>query len=222
MSTGGLGFPLPTGPVLPGVWAIRDAFVNLFVLSGDKGLVCVDAGWRLAAVKRGFQRLGFDPVQVKAVLLTHSDGDHVGGLSAFPEARVILGREERGLLEEQASRWLGLFHNRIAKRPLEWVSGGDQLDLGGLSLRVVAAPGHTPGSLCYLFEDRVLFAGDAVWRWGGARTLPFFNMDLRGARSSLRKVLALAEGRTILTAHAGSATGQLSPGGPSASGQAGP
>ena len=46
--------------------------------SGDKGLVCVDAGWRPAAVKRGFQRLGFDPARVKAVLLTHSDGDHVG------------------------------------------------------------------------------------------------------------------------------------------------
>ena len=58
-----LFFPglLDTGPVFGPVQAVRDGFMNLYVLKATGGLVCFDAGWRSATIARGFEALGWNP-----------------------------------------------------------------------------------------------------------------------------------------------------------------
>jgi glyoxylase-like metal-dependent hydrolase (beta-lactamase superfamily II) len=74
--------------------------------------------------------------------------------------------------------------------------------LGGL--RVIHAPGHTPGSVCLFAErDRLLFCGDALWRddRGSLRPPnPYWSEDLRAARDSVAKLEPLSVD-TILFAH---------------------
>jgi glyoxylase-like metal-dependent hydrolase (beta-lactamase superfamily II) len=41
---------------------------------------------------------------------------------------------------------------------------GDQVRFGKISIRVIAAPGHTPGSVCYLVANRYLLSGDTLFK----------------------------------------------------------
>ena len=79
---------LATSPVGDGVMAIRDGIVNLYVVQGPAGLICIDAGWRPTAVEAGFAALGLDPMNVAAVFLTHRHWDHARAASLFVKAVV--------------------------------------------------------------------------------------------------------------------------------------
>lgn len=53
--------------------------------------------------------------------------------------------------------------NNLSMPPFKPIHDGDVIDLGGLTLDVIALPGHTPGGICLLLkEDRILFTGDSM------------------------------------------------------------
>ncbi len=88
---------------------------------------------------------------VKAILLTHGHPDHAGACASFARlfgAPVLAGRPD--------AKTYGL----PADRPLE---DGGSLDLDGLAVEILATPGHTAGSLCFLIGDH-LFSGDTLFR----------------------------------------------------------
>ena len=111
------------------------------------------------------------------VLLTHHHHDHVGGAYSFEkvgisavddgfweteedaEARIREQLRERFELPEGT-----FFSTAEGARPRTWhVAEGYELDLGGETVRAVALPGHTRGSMGYVVEgERVLLSGDAV------------------------------------------------------------
>ena len=77
-----------------------------------------------------------------------------------------------------------------------------QLDLGGLNLQVIQVPGHTPGSVCYLFKEyNSLFAGDTLFRGSVGRTdLPGGDMESL-MRSIKEKLLTLPEDLQVYPGH---------------------
>jgi glyoxylase-like metal-dependent hydrolase (beta-lactamase superfamily II) len=111
------------------------------------------------------------------VLLSHVHEDHVAGVSLFPEARVAAHREDAGGLRSldglmqiygyegdaaDATRaWvLETFHYE-ARPDTEGFGDGAVFDLGGTTVRVIHAPGHTRGHSVLLAEpEGVLFLGD--------------------------------------------------------------
>jgi hydroxyacylglutathione hydrolase len=95
--------------------------------------------------------------RVLAAVETHLHADFVSG------ARELASRGA----EVYAS---AAGHVRFPHRP---VRGGEHVDIDGVSLKVVATPGHTPEHLSYVVEDvdpPVLFSGGALMRGGAART----------------------------------------------------
>jgi len=178
----------------------------LLVEAGD-GLVLVDTGFGLRDVaeprKRlgGFFRalvapelreemtavrqiasLGFDPADVRHIVLTHLDFDHAGGLDDFPGATVHLLKSEREEAAKQAT-WL----DRQRFRPQQWstqprwrtyTSGEGEpwfgfdcvRDLDGLPPDVLLVPllGHTLGHCGVAVRtdaEWLLLAGDAYFYW---------------------------------------------------------
>ena len=180
---------LETGTAGDGVLAIRDAMVNLFVVRGPAGLVCVDAGFRRAAVARGFSRLGLDRTQVAAVFLTHTHWDHARGAAMFPNARVHVGEAELP------------FAN---KTPLpQRLRGGQVVSAAGLAVRVVATPGHTLGSVSYVVNERLLFTGDAL-RLQRGRVVPnWLARDRELMKQSIRTLAGIENVECLLTGHTG-------------------
>jgi glyoxylase-like metal-dependent hydrolase (beta-lactamase superfamily II) len=193
-----LFFPglLDTGPVGGPVWAIRDGFMNLYVVEAEDGLVCFDAGWRTAMVARGFEALGLNFQDVVAVFLTHLHWDHARSVRLFRNAEVFVGEHE---VPAHTPKWLK------PVRGLTGVTEGQILKVAGISVRVVETPGHTSGSVSYLAGDRLLFSGDAI-RLRHGEVLPFlfcFNHDSQALVRSIQKLAQLERIEGLLTAHTG-------------------
>jgi glyoxylase-like metal-dependent hydrolase (beta-lactamase superfamily II) len=155
----------------------RLGFVNAYLVHEEDGLTLVDTmlsgsadGILAAAVRAG--------APIVRIVLTHAHSDHAGSLDALAErlpgvelavstreARLMAG--DRSLDTDEPAAKLRGGWPQVAARPTRLLDDGDRVG----SLRVVAAPGHTPGHIALLDErDRTLIAGDAFSTLGGVST----------------------------------------------------
>ena len=130
-----------------------------------------------------------------ALLHTHGHFDHIGGTAAVRRstgAPIRIHPADRPLydaLPEQAG-----FFGLTAEPPLPPDGGlddGDSIPFGRFSLSVIHTPGHTPGSTCFLLEDRIppiLFSGDTLFRRSVGRT-DLWGGDTDTILASIRKKL---------------------------------
>ena len=168
--------------IIPNVHLIPNITANPYLLIDPDGLTLIDAGLPGSHRKilRYMASLGYAPGDLKRILITHSDYDHVGGLPALKAAtgaRVFAspleaqamaeGRPSRPVKPRKAITRLlfnlmaGLFKPAPVKVD-ELLADGQILPvLGGL--QVVETPGHTPGHIS-LFAPSVgiLFCGDSI------------------------------------------------------------
>ena len=170
----------------PSLHRIGDDLVASYLVVTGEGVLVVDAGlpghWRLLVAE--LARLGRSPADVRGVVLTHGDSDHLGyaerlrrehgvpvHVHAADAARARgevrshphwgewrAGPTARFLLT--AARWGGLRTTPV--REVREVADGDVLDLPGAP-RIVALPGHSPGSVAvHVPSVGAVFAGDAL------------------------------------------------------------
>ncbi len=151
---------------------LANQMVNFVYLVGDKqtrDCVIVDPAY---AVNDLLQIVADDDMKLTGVLATHYHPDHVGG--------SMMGMNIEGvaaLLELQPvpihvnvneASWVirttGISDNDMVKH-----SGGDKLCVGDIEITFVHTPGHTPGSQCFMVEQR-LVAGDTLFLEGCGRT----------------------------------------------------
>jgi glyoxylase-like metal-dependent hydrolase (beta-lactamase superfamily II) len=118
-------------------------FVYLVVDEGSREAVVVDSGWETKPIEAAAGELG---AKVRYAVATHEHFDHVttlGGLAEKLGAKVVAHVDS----------------------PIDCdlrVKDGDRLRLGGNSLRVLHAPGHTEDSIC-LYDGREVFTGDVLF-----------------------------------------------------------
>lgn len=201
--------PLDTREVIPGVYAVRDQYVNLYLVGCPQGLIAIDAGIDSGRVAAGIARLGLKPADVAALFLTHTDTDHVGAADLFEGARVYIGRDEEQMVNGQTKRTF-VFSNP-ALRPHETLADGQRIEAAGCTVTAIAAPGHTPGSMVYLVDPGYLFTGDALSLKDGkaAPFNEFFNMDTPRQRQSLAGLARLSGVTYVFTGHYGYVKGSV-------------
>ena len=172
--------------ITPRVHLIRDSFVNLYLIADEDGLTLIDAGFGRNGGKalRTITELGYTPHDLKRILITHCDGDHVGGvktLKARTAAQVYASQAEAAAMaaghssREMRQDTLGgrlfnlvrLLFAFIPAQADETLCDGMTLPvLGGL--RVISTPGHTPGHMSfYAPSEGILFSGDSIITQGG-------------------------------------------------------
>lgn len=143
--------------------------VNCYLVREDDGLTLIDAAisGSAPAILDTARGLG---LPIRRIVLTHAHSDHTGSLDALhqalPDAEVLISTRDARLLagdmqldpDEPQTKVRGGFQ-AITTTPTRLLVDGDQVG----SLRVVAAPGHTPGHIA-LFDERdgSLIAGDAM------------------------------------------------------------
>ena len=185
---------LNTGHLTDQVMVVRDGFVNFYILKSASGLVCIDAGRCPGNTARGFEALGLAMGDVAAVFLTHLHYDHAGCARLYPNATVFVGEHEKS----------SLFSSK-ALPPLVRVRDGENMTVGGFSVRTFGTPGHTNGSVSYVVDERLLFVGDTL-RLRRGEALPMFFWFNRSGQDLSRSIQTLAHLKGIeylLTGHSG-------------------
>jgi glyoxylase-like metal-dependent hydrolase (beta-lactamase superfamily II) len=195
--------PAETGPLTEDVYAVRDRFVNMYLVRDGNEFIAIDAGIKPGSIRGELRKLGIDPDRVKAVFLTHSDSDHAGGLSLFKRATVYMHEDEEQMINGETGRmlWIG---NRI--EPVEYILLKDKtVRVGDLRIKPVPTPGHTAGLTCYLVNDIYLFTGDAISLKDGVIDLfpRYINKSPRRARKSVDNLTGLDGVQFIFTGHHG-------------------
>lgn len=129
------------------------------------------------------------------VCLTHGHADHAGGLDVILQhwrVPVYLGKDDQSLLDWRPPREL------LAK-----TDDGLVIPVGGLMVRCLTTPGHTPGGICYRVEQGALelcFVGDTLFAGSIGRANPFslYPMHLDSVR---RRVVTLPKKSILFPGH---------------------
>jgi metallo-beta-lactamase class B len=128
---------------------------SAWALAGSEGVIVIEALFDYATkdeILDGLEKVGLDPGKVKYVILSHAHGDHDGGAKllqdAIPGVHLIYGAEDWDAVDQS--------ENRPGGKPKRDRVGDDgmRVSVGDASVRIVTMPGHTPGTLSYLFEVR--------------------------------------------------------------------
>lgn len=146
-----------------------------------------------------------------AILLTHGHFDHITAVpelkKAYPEAKIYACAAEKSLLADASINCSAMLGRACTVEPDMLVSDGDQFEIAGLKIQVIATPGHTAGSCCYyLPEEKLLLSGDTLFEGSIGRTdLPTGNMGK--IRESLAKLLSrLPEDTDVFPGHGNATT----------------
>lgn len=139
--------------------------------------------------------------RVEHILLTHGHYDHVGAaaaLSARYQRACLVHAADRALVG-QAAVYAHAFDRSTITTPSNVITFDTSLlTLGGLSLAVIACPGHTPGSVAFRLPGVVL-SGDTLLREATGRTdLP--GGDAQVLRGSVERLLRHEDPGTLLRA----------------------
>lgn len=155
------------------------------VANGDRAFV-IDPG--LGAHEAVSQMAQEQGLNVEAVVLTHGHIDHIRDAAAFGVETFVHPADAFMLLRgEGVSEQARQLYDASAMPPIDNptpLEDGQTLTVAGVDLRIVHAPGHSPGCVM-LVADEVVFSGDVLFRGSIGRTdLP--DSDPEQMRESLR------------------------------------
>jgi metallo-beta-lactamase class B len=170
----------PTAPELEPVKLFDNLFAAgnsetvVYAITSSDGIILIDGGYgdRVETVLvPGLRALGLDPAAVKYVLVTHGHGDHFGGSAYFQErygARVGMSAADWDAVRPPSPP-SGAKPPAVRPPNRDLVlEDGKPVTLGDVSVTPVAIPGHTPGSLAFIFPVRDGSASHVAGLFGGA------------------------------------------------------
>ncbi len=105
--------------------------------------------------------------EVKYILLTHGHADHTEAAVELKEefkAPLCISAEDYKMVENSE-----FMYGNIGGKIDKYISEGDILNVGTMAIKCIHTPGHTPGGVCFLFEDSV-FTGDTLFAGSIGRT----------------------------------------------------
>jgi metallo-beta-lactamase class B len=169
----GGGAPRPSGPraipdratwyappykVFDNLYFLGTQIHSSWALTTSQGIVVIDTLFDYAIepeIVEGLTKLGLNPRDIKYVLISHAHGDHDQGAALLQSrygAKVVMGAADwESTLQRPADAPGGVPRRDVAVGP-----EGLKITLGDTTIDVIATPGHTPGTLSYLFpvKDR--------------------------------------------------------------------
>ena len=145
-------------------------------------------------------------LQVERIIHTHAHLDHFlasGKMKEATGAKLALHREDLFLwdmLEDQC-RMFGIPFEPPPP-PDQWLENEEEIDLNDLQGKALHTPGHTPGSMCFLFESqKLLIAGDTLFQGSIGRT-DLWGGDFKKIEKSIQeKLYTIDEETSVITGH---------------------
>ncbi len=184
---------------------------NCWIIAPGEGQECV-------VIDPGMPDVSFEILKICqehhlkpiATLVTHGHLDHT--FSVFPvcdgygipayihtEDRVLLKHPEKALSQVFAQSLEGMVFSEPAD--VRELRNGDILDLAGMSISAVHAPGHTRGSIMYSISDEVLISGDVLFAGSIGRTDQPTGSPKDMENTLKKKILPLPDEMRVLPGH---------------------
>jgi metallo-beta-lactamase class B len=133
--------------VFDNLYYVGVGYVGAWLLTTNQGLILIDTleGVYKDHALESIRKLGFDPKDIKYIVLTHYHLDHTSGAAGIQDAygaRVAMGEADWEAITQVANPR----NERLPRRDIA-VKDGDTLTLGSTTLKLYVMPGHTPGTL---------------------------------------------------------------------------
>jgi metallo-beta-lactamase class B len=208
----------PPGPPAKDRWYAEPAKVadNLYfigtrihsawALVGSDGIIILEGLFDYAApdeIVGGMKKLGLDTKKVKYVIMSHAHADHDGGAKflqdSMPSARLLYGGPDWDAVDRSTNHAGGKpKHDMVA-------TDGIKVSVGDAAVQVVTMPGHTPGTISFLFEVkdngkplRIAYVGGTAIPFNGNAT--FYDGYLASSRK-MAKAAAEFGATALLSNH---------------------
>jgi metallo-beta-lactamase class B len=179
-----------------------------WALRTSEGIIIIDTNFAWATqpeIIDGLTKLGLNPRDIKYVLISHAHGDHDQGAAELQTrygAKVVMGAPDwDSTLQRPATAAGGVPKRDVAVGP-----EGTTIALGDATVTIVATPGHTPGTLSYVFPVKDEGRTVMVAYSGGTLTGAFGTDGARwdqyiASQQKIAKVAADAGATVMLSNH---------------------
>jgi len=195
--------------------------VNCYLVRTDAGHVLVDTGGsnKRKELARRLESLGCGPGDLRLIVLTHGDFDHIGNAAHLRRrfgAKIAMHRDDSGMAERGDMFWnrrkggalirmlvplLFRLGRKDRFQPDIYLDDGDSLKEHGLDAKVIALPGHSRGSIGILTAGGDLLCGDLLESTKGPALNAIMD-DPEAAEASVERLRGLPI-RTVYTGHGG-------------------
>ena len=168
---------------------------NTYVLVSGNDAIVIDPA---SKPEKMIEKLG--DLDLKAVLLTHGHFDHIkacDGLYEKYHCPIYLHEDDEELARDKYSGADFGLVSYISCKTLPLKEG--KMKIGPFEFEVIFTPGHTPGSVIFVF-DHYIFSGDTLFRGSVGRT-DLKGGDARALKESLRVFKNFKEEYFILPGH---------------------
>ena len=124
-----------------------------WALTTSGGIIVIDTNFSWAIepeIVEGLTKIGLNPRDVKYVIISHAHGDHDQGAALLQSrygAKVVMGAPDWDATLQRSANAPG----GVPKRDVTVGPEGMKLTLGDITVNIIATPGHTPGTLSYVF-----------------------------------------------------------------------
>jgi Zn-dependent hydrolases, including glyoxylases len=176
------------------VYALESTKGSYSYLINDKETILIDTGRprKVKNILKEIESLNIKPKNIKHILLTHHDIDHIGNAALLQKETgatlwaskkdipYILGNKSRPGIKKLATLLARV------KKP-EKIKSYDDQKIG--DIEIISTPGHTPGHVSFIYKD-ILFAGDLVENSNGVlkKLAKMTNSDEKSLNESIRKM----------------------------------
>lgn len=193
--------PLNTGWIDEHVACVREWIANIFFYTKNGTTIMIDAGYNYDRLKEKLGWLDIDSQNIKHILITHQDTDHVGAVEKdsdglFKNATLYLSEIENKYLTGEKRRKVifGCYKLPMVKTDNKkfLLQDGQVLDFNGIKVECILVPGHTWGHMVYLIDDSYLFTGDTIW-FGADGGYSFINSLAEDNELAIRSLAQLEE-----------------------------
>jgi hydroxyacylglutathione hydrolase len=162
-------------------------FSYILADAATKEAAVVDPSWELNKIVDIAKK---HDLNIKKVLITHTHYDHIDKVKDMADATdavVYVHKEEEGYIK------------KLGVKKIKTIMEDDELNIGKIKVKVLHTPGHTPGSVCYL-ANKKLITGDTLFVEGCGRVdLP--GGDIQVMFYSLQRLKNLDEKIEVFPGH---------------------
>lgn len=177
---------------------------NCYIIEGDKELLVIDPGDNGQFINKCIEKFN---KKLSGILLTHAHFDHIGGIDDIVkkyEVDVYVHKEEKSWLTDTVKNGSKKFEAyqlpQVVQHTVPLVIDEGKHMIGEFEFEALHTPGHSPGSLSFVFGDFAI-VGDTLFKGGIGRT-DLYKGDTETLINSIEdKLLELDPNTTIFPGH---------------------